>query len=101
MYERGRNLASHQAVSSHYETVKYQSEQLEQFMETLSSVENDVVDLIRSNKNSSLPQEVRCRGVFVLQRNIMRDELNSFGGNRSLYAGFENYSEVTPPKKVL
>ena len=63
VYEKGRNLASHQAVSSHHETVKYQSEQLEQFMGTLSSVENDVVDLIRSNKNSSLPQEVRCPDV--------------------------------------
>ena len=60
VYERGRNLASHQAVSSHHETVKYQAEQLEGFMGTLDHVENDVVDLTRSNKNSSLPQEVRC-----------------------------------------
>ena len=69
VYERGRALASHQAVSSHLETVRFQSEQLEQFRGSLRSLQGDVEGLLQpGNMMQSHPAEV---GIDLTDQEIL------------------------------
>ena len=59
MFEGGRKLAAHQAVSSHLSTARYQSEQLDEYKRGLELVERDVVELLRGDNTA--PQEVQLK----------------------------------------